>query len=64
MLWPDDTPGINVREIAAQGGRVYRVNGLIDDCGAIVGKGAGFARAAIGASATPVSSARCTMRRR
>jgi threonine synthase len=29
-----------VREIAAQGARVYRVNGLIDECGAIVGKGA------------------------
>ncbi len=37
---PDDTPEINVREIALQGARVYRVNGLIDDCGAIVGKGA------------------------
>ncbi|RZF60810.1 threonine synthase [Sphingomonas populi] len=40
VLCPDDTPEINVREIAAQGGRVYRVNGLIDDCGAIVAKGA------------------------
>jgi threonine synthase len=40
VLCPDDTPEINVREIAAQGGRVYRVNGLIDECGAIVGKGA------------------------
>ncbi len=39
ILCPDDTPEINVREIAAQGGRVYRVNGLIDDCGAIVAKG-------------------------
>ncbi len=29
-------PEINVREIALQGARVYRVNGLIDDCGAIV----------------------------
>lgn len=38
---PDDTPEINVREIAMQGARVYRVNGLIDECGAIVGKGAG-----------------------
>ena len=36
---PDDTPEINVREIAAQGARVYRVNGLIDDCGKIVGEG-------------------------
>ncbi|MGJ3647364.1 threonine synthase [Sphingomonas sp. GlSt437] len=40
VLCPDDTPEINVREIALQGARVYRVNGLIDDCGAFVGKGA------------------------
>lgn len=40
VLCPDDTPEVNVREIAAQGARVWRVNGLIDDCGAIVGKGA------------------------
>ena len=39
IFCPDDTPEINVREIAAQGARVYRVNGLIDDCGAIVGAG-------------------------
>jgi threonine synthase len=44
ILCPDDTPEINVREIAVQGGRVYRVNGLIDDCGAIVGKGAAEGR--------------------
>ncbi|MFX7887175.1 pyridoxal-phosphate dependent enzyme, partial [Acinetobacter baumannii] len=31
VLCPDDTPEINVREIALQGARVYRVNGLIDD---------------------------------
>ncbi len=40
VLCPDDTPEINVREIAMQGARVYRVNGLIDECGAIVGRGA------------------------
>jgi threonine synthase len=40
VFCPDDTPEINVREIAAQGARVYRVNGLIDDCGMIVGEGA------------------------
>lgn len=40
IFCPDDTPEINVREIAAQGARVYRVNGLIDDCGAIVSEGA------------------------
>jgi threonine synthase len=37
IFCPADTPEINVREIAAQGARVYRVNGLIDECGAIVG---------------------------
>src|SRR6187401_783631 len=36
---PDDTPDINVREIAAQGGKVHKVNGLIDDCGKLVGEG-------------------------
>ncbi|MGF7151559.1 threonine synthase [Sphingomonas zeicaulis] len=40
IFCPDDTPEINIREIAFQGGRVWRVNGLIDDCGAIVGEGA------------------------
>ena len=40
VLCPADTPEINVREIAAQGARVYRVDGLIDECGAIVGQGA------------------------
>lgn len=40
VLCPSDTPEINVREIAAQGARVYRVNGLIDECGAIVARGA------------------------
>ena len=32
---PADTPDVNVREIAAQGGHVYRVNGLIHQCGAL-----------------------------
>jgi threonine synthase len=40
VFCPEDTPEINVREIALQGARVWRVNGLIDDCGAIVGEGA------------------------
>ncbi|WP_445191984.1 threonine synthase [Sphingomonas sp. Tas61C01] len=44
IFCPDDTPEVNVREIAAQGARVWRVNGLIDDCGAIVGKGAAEGR--------------------
>jgi threonine synthase len=40
IFCPEDTPEINVREIAAHGARVYRVNGLIDDCGRIVAEGA------------------------
>ncbi|MFT5538501.1 MAG: threonine synthase [Alphaproteobacteria bacterium] len=36
VFCPDDTPEVNVREIALQGARVYRVNGLINDCGKIV----------------------------
>lgn len=44
IFCPEDTPEVNVREIAVQGGRVWRVNGLIDDCGAIVGKGAAEGR--------------------
>src|SRR5207253_8399356 len=31
ILCPEDTPEANVREIALQGGRVWRVNGLIDE---------------------------------
>ena len=44
VFCPDDTPEVNVREIAMQGARVWRVNGLIDDCGAIVAKGAAEGR--------------------
>jgi len=40
ILCPEETPEVNVREIAAQGARVWRVNGQIDECGAIVGRGA------------------------
>ena len=39
VFCPADTPEINVREIAAQGAKVWRVNGLINDCGRIVGQG-------------------------
>jgi threonine synthase len=39
VFCPADTPEVNVREIALQGARVYRVNGLIDDCGKIVAEG-------------------------
>jgi threonine synthase len=39
IFCPQDTPEVNVSEIAMQGATVYRVNGLIDDCGKIVGEG-------------------------
>jgi threonine synthase len=39
IFCPDDTPEVNVSEIAMQGADVYRVNGLIDDCGKLVGQG-------------------------
>ena len=39
VFCPDDTPEINIAEIAYQGAKVYRVNGLINDCGKIVGAG-------------------------
>lgn len=39
VFCPADTPEVNVREIAAQGARVWRVNGLINDCGRLVGQG-------------------------
>jgi threonine synthase len=39
VFCPDDTPEVNVSEIALQGADVYRVNGLIDDCGKIVADG-------------------------
>jgi threonine synthase len=44
VFCPEDTPEVNVREIAMQGARVWRVNGLIDDCGAIVAQGAAEGR--------------------
>jgi threonine synthase len=44
ILAPQETPEVNVREIALQGARVYRVNGQIDECGAIVGRGAAEGR--------------------
>jgi threonine synthase len=38
VFCPSDTPEINIRETAMQGARVYRVNGLINDCGKLVGE--------------------------
>ena len=39
VFCPQDTPEVNVREIALQGAKVWRVNGLINDCGRIVAEG-------------------------
>lgn len=39
IFCPQDTPTINVREIEAQGAKVWKVNGLINDCGKIVAEG-------------------------
>ena len=39
IFCPEDTPEVNVSEIGLQGATVFRVNGLIDDCGKIVGEG-------------------------
>ena len=39
VFCPDDTPEVNVSEIELQGATVYRVNGLINDCGKLVGEG-------------------------
>ena len=39
VFCPDDTPDINVREIQSLGAETFLVNGLINDCGKIVGEG-------------------------
>ncbi len=39
IFCPDDTPLINVTETSLQGGKIWRVNGYIDDCGKIVAAG-------------------------
>ncbi|MFQ5784779.1 MAG: threonine synthase [Alphaproteobacteria bacterium] len=39
VFCPDDAPEVVISEIAFQGARLYRVNGLIGDCGKIVGEG-------------------------
>ena len=39
VFCPDDTPEINIREIAMQGAKTWSVNGLITDCGKIVRDG-------------------------
>jgi threonine synthase len=39
VFCPDDTPAVNVREIAMQGAELFLVDGLIDDCGKLVAEG-------------------------
>jgi threonine synthase len=39
VFCPADTPEINIRETAVLGARVFRVDGLIDECGRLVGEG-------------------------
>jgi threonine synthase len=39
VFCPEDTPAVNVREIAMQGAEVLLVDGLIDDCGKLVAEG-------------------------
>jgi threonine synthase len=39
VFCPDDTPAVNIREIAMQGAEVFLVDGLIDDCGKLVSEG-------------------------
>ena len=39
VFCPDDTPAVNIQEIAMQGAKVFLVDGLIDDCGRLVGEG-------------------------
>ncbi len=39
VFCPADTPEVNIAETALQGAGVFRVNGLINDCGRLVGEG-------------------------
>ena len=41
VFCPEDTPDINIREIQSLGAETFLVNGLINDCGKIVGEGKG-----------------------
>ncbi|MFL6737471.1 MAG: threonine synthase [Sphingomonas sp.] len=44
VICPAETPAINLTETAAYGARVYVADGQIDECGALVGKGAAEGR--------------------
>lgn len=39
VFCPEDAPEVNIQETCLQGGKVFRVNGLIHHCGALVGAG-------------------------
>ena len=39
VFCPEDTPAVNVEEIAFQGAKTFLANGFINDCGRIVGEG-------------------------
>ena len=39
VFCPEDTPQVNIEEIAFQGAKTFLVNGYITDCGRIVGEG-------------------------
>ena len=39
VFCPEDTPRVNIEEIAFQGAKTFLVNGYITDCGRIVGEG-------------------------
>ncbi len=44
VVCPAETPEININETAAYGAKVYVADGQIDECGALVGKGAAEGR--------------------
>jgi threonine synthase len=44
VICPEETPELNVRETAAYGAQVIVADGQIDECGRIVGEGAGQGR--------------------
>ncbi|MCY4265535.1 MAG: threonine synthase [Gammaproteobacteria bacterium] len=39
VFCPEDTPRVNIQEIAFQGAKTFLANGLINDCGRVVGEG-------------------------
>ena len=44
IICPAETPAINITETSAYGAKVYVADGQIDECGALVGKGAAQGR--------------------